>query len=72
MEYALDVLSSLCSSGKCICKAELIDQGLHTSLPIEAFDGSPVSLPIQELESQWQELLYAPTAGDSTWPLAGW
>ncbi|ADB37243.1 hypothetical protein [Spirosoma linguale] len=70
MEYALDVLSSLCASGKYISKAELIDQGHHTTLPVEAFDGSSLSMPIQELENQWLELLYVP--GDSTWPLASW
>ncbi|WP_144035996.1 hypothetical protein [Spirosoma fluviale] len=72
MEYSLDVLSSLCSSNKHVSKAELIDNGQHTSLPVDAFDGQTISTPFQQLESQWQELLLSPATGNSTWPLATW
>ncbi|WP_461128476.1 hypothetical protein [Spirosoma aerophilum] len=64
MEYALDVLSNLTVSGRCILSAQLIDNNNCIQLPLEAFDGYCMSGSIRELEMQWQFLLSEPVQSE--------
>lgn len=57
LEFALDVLSRLSSTGRTIRYARLIDNGHHLNLPPDAFDGKAMSSSIRQLECEWQQLL---------------
>ncbi|GAB2542345.1 hypothetical protein [Spirosoma aerophilum] len=57
IETAFDVLSTLCTKGQWLIKAELIDELERTALPIAAFDGVAISPVLNELEKEWQLLL---------------
>ena len=57
LETGFEFLSELVAQGYILLEAYLIEQGKFTSLPIEAFDGSPFQEPIEQLENQWTALL---------------
>jgi len=65
MEFALDVLSHLSSTGKTIIYAQLIDNGHPISLPLDAFDGQIISSSIYQLASEWQQLLGQSITGEN-------
>ncbi|MFD2934024.1 hypothetical protein [Spirosoma flavum] len=60
LEIALEVLSSVALRGKQIIKAEILDNDQRINLSPEAFDGSTMSSSIQQLESEWQQILSEP------------
>lgn len=60
LEVALDVLSTVAAHGDTIIKAHIIDEGIKTELPPQAFDGEPFSKSIGQLEMQWQTALSEP------------
>ncbi|MFD2937344.1 hypothetical protein [Spirosoma flavum] len=68
MEFALDMLSSVLYKGNQLVKAELIDNDQCTQLPVDAFDGSNFRRQIQQLESEWQELLLVAPQCRSIYP----
>lgn len=57
IETAFDVLSTLCTKGQWLIKAELIDGLNRIVLPVEAFDGIALSPALNHLEREWQQLL---------------
>lgn len=60
LEVALDILSSVTRQGDTIIEAHVIDEGVRTELPPEAFDGKPLSESISQLEMEWQSILNEP------------
>ncbi len=60
LETICDVLNSVVAKGSQLIKAELIDQGHRTYLPVDAFDGNLWSGQIKELEQEWQQILSTP------------
>ncbi|MVM37884.1 hypothetical protein GO730_10265 [Spirosoma sp. HMF3257] len=72
LEVALDVLSTIALKGDKILKAQLIEEGVLTELPVEAFDGEIFTNSIHQLEVQWQTILKEPmrsTRPENTWQI---
>ncbi|AKD53820.1 hypothetical protein [Spirosoma radiotolerans] len=65
LEFALDVLSHLSSTGRTIIYARLVDNGHHTDLPLDAFDGEIISSSIHQLEVEWQQVLGQSITGEN-------
>jgi hypothetical protein len=61
LEKTFDFLSQLSGEGAQLMEANLIDRGHCLPLPTEAFDGSVLSVPIQQLEREWQQQLGLPS-----------
>jgi hypothetical protein len=60
LEKGLDVLDMIAARGDVLTKAVVFD-GAHTiELPVDAFDGQPVSPMITALEQEWRKLLLEP------------
>ena len=60
IELGFDVVSQLAAQGTTLIDVQLVDQGIYMPLPIEAFDGTPLAAPIEELERDWTRLLEQP------------
>ena len=60
LETAFEALTAIAATGDTIVEACLQEEGKRTRLPVEAFDGNPILGPIQELQYEWQSLLYQP------------
>lgn len=70
LEIACDLLSRITMLGDTLVRTQLIDEGNQMELPIDAFDGAPFSESMQQLETQWQEVLNEPVRAvlsDNTW-----
>ncbi|RAJ92247.1 hypothetical protein LX87_05215 [Larkinella arboricola] len=57
VEGHFDVLNRCVTAGYTLLSAFVIDQGQRTDLPLEAFDGQPVSAYIKDLQEQYQQVL---------------
>lgn len=58
VEANLDLLNGFMDSGRVIHSAFVVDRlGSRTPLPLEAFDGQPVSEPMQALEIDFRKVL---------------
>ena len=57
LEAGLDVVSTIAGKAHRLLKVALIGEGSTTLLPIEAFDGQPLSKSIQHLQKEWQAIL---------------
>jgi len=57
LDDGFNLLDTIAQEGHYLVKAQLIDEGKWTHLPVEAFDESPVSPVIQELEKDWKQIL---------------
>ena len=59
LELVLDSINAIALTGDPIIKAQLIEEGKGRGvfLPIDGFDGQPVSQQLQALEKQWQQIL---------------
>ena len=64
LEGALDTLSAIAATGDILMEAHLLDEGKWTTLPVELFDGQIFSIPLLDLQQQWQQVL-EPLAGNS-------
>lgn len=57
LEETFDVLSEFVRTGGIVVHVHLLDNGLRTPLPSEAFDGEPIASHIRKLEVEWTTLL---------------
>ena len=62
LEVGFDVLTNILANGDSLLTAELIDKGQITRLPIEAFDGEKLSVPLKAMKREWQESLRKPVS----------
>ena len=62
LETICDVLNSVVAKGSQLIRAELVDQGHCTQLPVNAFDGNACSGEIKQLEQEWQQALSVPAS----------
>lgn len=53
IEIGFDVLSTIVSQGSTLLEANLIEGGIITPLPLDAFDGTSYVNAIQNLEQEW-------------------
>ena len=60
LEDGLEVLSSVVAKGHVLLKAQVVDNGQVTLLPLTIFDGLPFAESIRVLENEWQQLLATP------------
>ncbi|GAB3038044.1 hypothetical protein GCM10027185_45580 [Spirosoma pulveris] len=59
--FGLDALNRILRKGYHLLEAQLMDeQGRRTILPIDAFDGTPISPALQALEQEICEILGSP------------
>ena len=57
LEIGFDVLNAIAARGGVLTKAVVFDEAYAIELPIDAFDGQPVSRAIIALEQEWRQLL---------------
>lgn len=58
LDTQLEVLNSFVALGNVLVSAYLIDDdGVRIDLPVEAFDGLPVTGPLRNLTKEYQQLL---------------
>ncbi|GAB4023423.1 hypothetical protein GCM10028808_73840 [Spirosoma migulaei] len=57
LEMCLEALTMLPKKGWQLIHIELIDNGQHILLPIEAFDGKPIKEPLKQLRQEWELIL---------------
>lgn len=57
LDSACDILNELVNQNWHLEQAVLLNGEHQRSLPVAAFDGQPIRSQIQELQSQWQQLL---------------
>lgn len=57
LDACLEFLTNLAGNGWQLIHIELVDNGRHTQLPIEAFDGLPMKSPLRRLHHEWKTLL---------------
>jgi len=57
LDDGFNLLDTMAQKGYYLVRAQLIDEGKWTHLPVEAFDESPVFPVIQELEKGWRQIL---------------
>lgn len=60
LEVCLDVLNKLSAQGNQFLRIELIDKDKHTTLPVEAFEGTSSPMSIEALGLEWQQILDYP------------
>lgn len=53
----LDVVNQIVAMRHTLIQVQLIDEGQVVTLPIDAFDGTPVSGIFSQLETEWQSVL---------------
>lgn len=57
-DIQMEVMNSYVAHGDILQSAYLLDEeGMRTDLPVEAFDGSPMTGDIQNLTKEYQQLL---------------
>ncbi|QMW06717.1 hypothetical protein [Spirosoma foliorum] len=57
IEMCFEALTMLPNKGWQLIHIELIDDGQHTLLPIDAFDGRPLKKPLEKLRQEWELIL---------------
>lgn len=59
LELLLDAINAIALTSDLIIKAQLFDEGKEKGieLPIDGFDGQPISQQLQTLKKQWQQVL---------------
>lgn len=57
LEEGFDWLNALVATGYQLCSIYLVDEHSNIRLPVDAFDGQPMSGVFLSLAQQWQELL---------------
>ena len=57
IEASFDFLNHIVAHGHTLLRAYLVEDSIRTDLPIDAFDGLPMTLGIQALEDQWKVIL---------------
>ncbi|GAB3791035.1 hypothetical protein GCM10028818_61840 [Spirosoma horti] len=57
LEEGFDALNKIAAKGYVLTKAVVFDGACTIELPIDAFDGQPVSSAIIALEQEWRKLL---------------
>lgn len=62
LESGFNLLNNVVAMGHTLVKAHLLDQGSRIGFPIDAFDGSPFTAAVQELERDWSTILHEPIA----------
>ncbi|GAB4039480.1 hypothetical protein [Spirosoma jeollabukense] len=60
LEDAFELVSQLKATNQQIHRAYIIDKGQRIDLPLEAFDGRPFAVPMQELQREWETILSTP------------
>ena len=60
VEQSFDILSDIAARGHFLVRAQLIEDSRWTYLPVEAFDGKPVSPVTYALEKEWEQVLDKP------------
>jgi hypothetical protein len=60
LECALDTLSSLTPKGRRTLQADCIEDEHRVRIPVEIFSGACLSVPMKQLEDQWQFILSQP------------
>lgn len=65
LEANWDLLSSLVAQGSTLLTAYVIDDDVRTNLPLAAFDGFPLSVDIQALQTEWRTILSTPRSVNS-------
>ncbi|GAB3343081.1 hypothetical protein GCM10027299_58490 [Larkinella ripae] len=54
---AYELVSSYIADGLEVKQVALIDQNCRTELPVDVFDGQPISGDVQQLQNQWEHIL---------------
>ncbi|MFC5410703.1 hypothetical protein ACFPMF_15375 [Larkinella bovis] len=57
IEEHFEVLNSFVAAGYRLEEAYVVDEGKRIDLPLEAFDGQPMSASLRELQEQYQQVL---------------
>lgn len=57
LETAFDFLTYVVTQGHVLVEVYILDGNSWISLPLEAFDGQPISPVLQQLEQQWKHIL---------------
>lgn len=57
LEDGFDALNAIAANGDVLTRAVVFDESHTLELPIDAFDGQPVSQAIIALEQEWRQLL---------------
>ncbi|GAB3755843.1 hypothetical protein [Spirosoma pomorum] len=70
LETGLDMVTRLGESGKLLGEVSIVDDTSRISLPVSLFDGTSFTPLLQQLQTQWQQILTRPLAGsvsDTDW-----
>lgn len=57
IEMCFEALTILSKKGWQLIHIELIENGQHTLLPVEAFDGKPIKQHLRQLRQEWELIL---------------
>ncbi|SFC01211.1 hypothetical protein [Spirosoma endophyticum] len=60
LELGLDLINIVSAQGDAILSAHIVDENGATEIPLDVFDGTSFSAPMQALEKQWKKLLKKP------------
>ncbi|WP_128545182.1 hypothetical protein [Larkinella soli] len=57
IELAMEILNLYVNEGHTLFQASLEESGKEIPLPLEAFDGQPIRIYMQQLQEEWNQVL---------------